>query len=163
MIKYLVFLLLPFASYSQTYVSFSPSIYNGTGSFREKSMFTLEAGRAFDVFNLGVAYGKTNIAPQEAGDTTNFLEIRPTLNVFSSGKFSAGITLGLGHVLNAKQGLMTEFAYGINYMANQHFFFSLFQGFYHFDGRQSASRYSFFGATVGYAFSKKENKALINK
>ena len=153
--------LFPLFVGAQTYVSFSPSIYNGTGTFREKAMFTLEVGRTFDVFNLGLAYGKTNLAKQEGGDTTNFIQIRPTLNLFSFQKFSAGVTLGIGKVFGAEQNLMTEFAYSINYMPNQNLFFSLFQGRYNFDGRESASRFSFFGATIGYVFAPTEKKALL--
>ena len=53
----LSFLFISYNSISQTYISFAPSLTNTAGTIGQKSNITIELGRQWDVFSLGIDYG----------------------------------------------------------------------------------------------------------
>lgn len=156
-------MILAITASSQTYVSTSYSIFNGVGSFKEKSEVTVEVGKYFtQSFTGGLAIGKMSLA---GGDTINYAELRPTL-YYADGKFSQGITIGVGKIFNAKNSFLTEYCTSTNYAINDHWGVSIFFGGYNFDGRYSSQSYTFFGTGLCYTFSKpnngKKTKRLIS-
>jgi hypothetical protein len=150
------------SAFSQFYLSVSPCYYNGTGSRSQKLSGTVEVGRTFDVLNLGLDYGRTNFAAsdKEVGDTSKFVELRPTLTVFQKGNFSSGLTIGIGHVFNAEQNLLTEFSYSIGYNITPNFMIGLFQGNYWFDGKYSASKWEYTGLSLTFSLSSLKKDAM---
>jgi len=80
---------------------------NNRGGFTKRFAPAVEFGRTYGIFDIGLASGQFNSSKP---DTAHYLEFRPTINVFSKGRFSEAFCLGGGYVFSARQGLMTEYA-----------------------------------------------------
>src|ERR1700743_874348 len=122
--------LIASTCFSQTYISLAPSLSNNAGSFAEKANFALEVGRQWDVFSLGIDYGRINLAKVKGKDTVNYLELRPNLNIFQQGRFTNTFTAGIGYIFNSQQSLMTELTSGIEYTCNDQFHVNVYFGQY---------------------------------
>lgn len=149
--------------FSQTYISLVPSLTNDVGTIAEKSNISLEVGRQWDVFSLGVDVGKTSLGKVKGRDTTAYLEIRPNLNIFQQGKFTNTFTAGIGYIFNSRQNLMTEVTSGIEYTYNPILHLNIYFGQYYYSGRTEASNITFFGLSVMLYFSESTAKPLINR
>jgi hypothetical protein len=149
--------------FSQTYVSLAPSISNNAGSFGEKANFAFELGRQWDVFSLGIDYGRTNLARVQGKDTSNYLELRPNLNIFQQGRFTNTFTAGIGYIFNAEQTLMTELTSGIEYTYNDQFHINVYLGQYYYSGRTAASTETFFGVSAVWYFTPGHPKSLFSR
>jgi hypothetical protein len=149
-------------SIGQTYISLAPSITNDAGAFAEKLNLAVEVGRQWDVFSLGLDYGKTNMGKVQGRDTASYLELRPNLNIFQQGKFTNTFTAGIGYIFNAKTNLMTELTSGIEYSLNDQFHFNVFFGQYYYSGKTAASSVTFFGFSGVFYFSPPSSKSLIS-
>lgn len=155
-----------FSSYpclSQTYFSFAPGLTNTAGTIADKSNIALEAGRQWDVFSLGLALGKTTLSRVTGRDTSNYLEIRPNLNIFQEGKFTNTFTAGIGYIFQAKENLLTEVTYGIEYSFTEKIHFNVDFGQYFYSGKTSASNVSFFGISVAYYLKPNQSGSLITQ
>ena len=163
--KYLLLLiLLTVASNytnSQTYISIVPCLTNDAGTLAEKTNLSVEVGRQWDVFSLGLDVGKTSLGKVQGRDTTAYLEIRPNLNVFQQGKFTNTFTAGIGFIFNSKQSLMTELTSGIEYAFNPKVHFNVYFGQYYYSGRTDASSVTFFGVSAMLYFLPSIHKSLI--
>src|SRR5882762_4936826 len=106
------FSLISTISFGQTYISLALSLTNSPGTLAEKANFAFEIGRQWDVFSLGIDYGRTTLGKIPGKDTANYLELRPNLNIFQAGKFTNTFTAGIGYIFNSKQDLMTELTNG---------------------------------------------------
>jgi hypothetical protein len=148
---------------AQTYISLAPNITNDAGTFAEKANVAIELGRQWDVFSLGLDYGKTTLARMRGKDTSNYLEIRPNLNIFQEGKFVNTFTAGIGYIFGAQENLMTELTSGIEYTANDHIHINVYFGQYYYSGRYAASNVTFFGVSAVYYFSPSKPKSLISR
>ncbi len=146
--------------FGQTYISLAPSISNQAGSLADKININLEVGRQWDVFSLGLVVG-TNSLAKSSPDTTTFFELRPNLNVFQQGKFTNTFTAGIGYIVNAKESLLTELTYGIEYAHTPQIHFNVYFGQYYYSGRYSDSNSTFFGFSCMYYFSPNHAKPLI--
>jgi hypothetical protein len=155
--------LTSIGGFGQTYISIAPSLTNDAGTFAEKANFAFEVGRQWDVFSLGLDYGKTTLAKMHGRDTSNYLEIRPNLNIFQQGKFTNTFTAGVGYIFNADQYLMTELTSGIEYAANDKLHLNVYFGQYYYSGRTAASNVTFFGISAAWYFSHTNPKALISQ
>lgn len=153
------------------YLTASFFVYTNTaGTFNQKAFFSLEAGRTYGIFDIGVAVGRLNLVASGNGIDSNwFAEGRPTINVFSKGRFSESLTLGAGYVFNAKQNFMTEITNCINFSPNNKLTIAVCQGNYFFDGKLSTSRAQFMSVAVTLNFIKrnsetdnKKRKSLLN-
>ncbi len=138
--------------FSQTYISLAPSLTNSAGTLLEKGNASLEIGKQWDVFSLGIDLGKTSLGKINGRDTTVYLELRPNLNVFQQGKFTNTFTAGIGYVFNSKLDLMTELTSGIEYAFNSKIHFNVYFGQYFYSGRSDASDVTFFGASAMFYF-----------
>ena len=87
-------------SVGQTYISLAPCITNEPGTFLSKSNIALEIGRQWDVFSLGIDFGKTSLAKISGQDTTNYLELRPNLGHSYPPDYEKRLEKGLAFVLN---------------------------------------------------------------
>lgn len=163
--RILTLLLLTFffssISIAQTYIQIAPSISNNPGTFSEKSNISLELGRQWDVFSLGLDIGKTNLGAVKGHDTTNYLELRPNLNVFQQDKFTNTLTIGIGYIFNAEESLLTESTLGIEYAYSQQIHFNMYFGQYFTSGRYSASSETFFGVSAMFYFKPTHTKSLL--
>ncbi|HEY2649993.1 MAG TPA: hypothetical protein VGI38_12410 [Puia sp.] len=158
-----VFMLTAFiTSSAQTYISLAPSISNQAGTFGDKLNLGLEVGRQWDVFSLGLVVAKNSLQKAVGQDTTTFFELRPNLNVFQQGKFTNTFTAGIGYILNAKENLLTELTYGIEYAYSPQIHFNVYFGQYYYSGRYSDSNSSFFGFSCMFYFSPNKSKPLIS-
>ena len=154
------FSALLFTCYSQekekeahyNYISFGTCVYtNATGTFNQKVFMTTEFGRTFGIFDIGLMFGRLNMAK---GDSVFFIEAVPTINVFSKGRFSEALTLGAGRVFGAKQNFLTEITNSINFAPNNRLVLTVYQGNYFFDGKLSTSKAQFMGLSVTFNFIK---------
>ena len=148
---------------AQTYISLVPSLTNSTGTIAEKANISFEIGRQWEVFSLGLDIGKTTFGKISGKDTSVYLEIRPNLNVFEQGKFTSTFTPGIGYVFNAKEDLVTELTYGIEYALNDMIHLNIYSGQYFYSGKESSSSVSFFGLSIMKYFSRSKRKTLIGK
>lgn len=142
------------------YTSATLSVYTNTaGSFNQKVFPTLEFGKTYGIFDIGLATGRLNLVKSGSGiDSLWYSEIRPTINVFSKGRFSESLTLGAGIVYNAKQNFITEVTNCINFSPDDYFTLAVCQGNYFYDGRYSTSRAQVISLAVTYNFIKKDSK-----
>lgn len=157
----MLFLVFFSAGFSQTYISFAPSLTNTAGTIADKSNIAIEFGRQWDVFSLGLDLGKTTLSKVTNLDTTNYIEVRPSLNVFQQGKFTNTLTIGLGYVFNAKENLLTELTYGIEYAFTPKTHFNVFFGQYFYSGKVSASNATFLGISAMFYLKPNQGGAII--
>jgi hypothetical protein len=148
---------------SQTYISLAPSLTNTAGTIGGKSNIALEAGRQWDVFSIGIALGKTTLSPVTGKDTSNYLELRPNLNIFQVGKFTNTFTPGIGYVFNAKENLLTELTYGIEYSLSEKVHINAFFGQYFYSGKETSSSVSFFGISIVLFFRPNKSAPLLKQ
>lgn len=149
-------------SWCQFYISFAPALTNSAGSIADKSNVNLEVGKQWEVFSIGLAFGKTTLSAVTGKDTSNYVEIRPNLNIFQQGKFTNTFTAGIGYIFAARENLLTELTYGIEYSLTQRVHFNANFGQYFYSGKESASNVTFFGIS-GVLFFKSEKHASIIK
>ena len=148
---------------AQSYICLAPSITNSPGTLAEKSNLSVEVGRQWDVFSLGIDIGATSLGKIVGMDTVAYFEVRPNLNIFQVGKFTNTFTPGIGVIFNAKENLMTELTYGIEYTWTPLIHVNMVFGQYFYSGRYSASNVTFFGVSVMKYFKPSKAKALITK
>ena len=149
--------------FSQTYLSLAPSFTNSAGTLAEKSNIALEIGRQWDVFSLGIDFGKTTMANMRGKDTSVYMELRPNLNVFQQGRFTNTFTAGIGAIFNARENFMTELTSGIEYAYSEKMHFNIFFGQYFYSGRYSASDVTFFGLSAMFYFKPSHSTPLIKR
>ncbi len=147
----------------QTYLQFYYSLTNTAGSLAGKSNLSLEAGKQWDVFSLGLDIGKTTLDPAHGRDTSIYLEIRPNLNVFQQGRFTNTITVGVGYVFAAQNNFLTELTSGIEYSATERLHLNVNFGQFYYSGRLTAFSNTFFGLSASYYFKPFRNRSSIFK
>lgn len=148
--------------FGQTYICLAPSISNNAGTFGEKANFAFEVGRQWDVFSIGIDYGRTTMGKVKGKDTANYLELRPNLNIFQQGRFTNTFTAGIGYIFNAEQSLMTELTSGIEYACNDKLHVNVYFGQYYYSGRYAASNETFFGVSFMWYFEPSHALSLIS-
>jgi len=158
---FIFFTAITHSCIAQTYICLAPSVTNSPGTFAEKSNMAFELGRQWDVFSMGMDIGATTLGKIIGKDTAIYLEARPNLNIFQVGKFTNTFTPGIGYIFNAKENLMTEVTYGIEYSWTPLVHINMYFGQYYYSGRESASNVSFFGLSVMKYFAPSKAKALI--
>ena len=159
-----LFLVLSFLTaycFGQPYISLATSLTNTAGTIAEKSNIAIEVGQQWDVFTLGLDLGKTTLSPVSKRDTSYYFELRPSLNVFQQGKFTNTFTTGIGYIFNAKENLVTELTYGIEYSFTTKTHFNAFFGQYFYSGKESASNVTFFGISAMFYLRPTKAGAII--
>jgi hypothetical protein len=142
------------------YISVSTDAFvNTIGNFGKRFSPSVEFGRTYGIFDIGVAGGRLN-SLRDGIDTTYFLEVRPTINIFSKGRFSEALCLGGGYVFNAQQSFMTEICNSINFNISETVSLSVLQGYYFFDGAASNHSAQYMGLNITYNLLKKNS---VNK
>ena len=142
------------------YVSASTDVFvNTKGGAAKRFSPAVEFGRTYGIFDIGLATGRLN-SLNSGGDTTRFIEFRPTINIFSKGRFAEGLCLGGGYVFKAKQGLMTEICNSINFNISENSALAVLQGYYFFDGTNSSRSAQYVGFSFTYNFLRKHS---VNK
>ena len=136
------------------YVSANTDVFvNTKGGVAKRLSPAFEIGRTYGIFDIGLATGRvSSIGP--GADTTHYIEFRPTINIFSAGRFAEGLCLGGGYVLQAKQGLMTEICNSINFNISTTVAVAITQGYYFFDGTNSSRSTQYMGFSFTYNFLK---------
>ncbi len=147
--------------FSQYYFSLAPSLTNTSGTIADKSNLVIEIGKQWEVFSMGLDIGKTTLSKVTGSDTSIYLELRPSLNVFQEGKFTSTFTTGIGYIFRAKENLLTELTYGIEYSSSPKTHFNVFFGQYYYSGRVSASNVSFFGISAMFYLKPNQSESLI--
>ncbi|WP_342644318.1 hypothetical protein [Mucilaginibacter sp. CSA2-8R] len=147
----------------QTYLQLYYSLTNTAGTLAGKSNLSLEAGKQWDVFSLGIDIGKTTLEPAHGRDTSIYLEIRPNLNVFQQGRFTNTITVGVGYVFAAQNNFLTELTSGIEYSATERLHLNVNFGQFYYSGRTTAFSNTFFGLSASYYFKPFRNRSSIFK
>ena len=127
-----------------------------------------EFGRTYGIFDIGLAVGRTTSIGKER-DSCHYLEFRPTINIFSAGRFAEGLCLGGGYLFGAKQALMTEICNSINFNISANVAVAVTQGYEFFDGTNSSRTAQYMGLTFTYNFlrphsvNKARKKAAFKK
>ncbi|MDF2435084.1 MAG: hypothetical protein JWP44_4715 [Mucilaginibacter sp.] len=142
------------------YMSANVNVFvNTKGGFGKRVSTSVEFGRTYGIFDIGLATGRLN-SISKGSDTSMYLEFRPTINIFSKGRFAESLCLGGGYVFGAKQGLMTEICNGINFNVSTVFAIAVLQGYIFFDGTNSSRSTQYMGINVTYNFLKNHS---VNK
>jgi hypothetical protein len=136
------------------YLSLNTNAFVNThGGFAKRFSPSAEFGRTYGIFDIGIATGLMNVL-KGANDTAHYLELRPTINVFSKGRFAESLCLGAGGVFGAKQALMSEICNGINFNISPNVAIAMLQGYIFFDGTNSSRSAQYFGINFTYNFLK---------
>jgi hypothetical protein len=151
------------------YLSVNTDVFvNTKGGFAKRFSPAFEFGRTYGIFDFGLATGGFS-SLSSGSDTVRYIEFRPTINIFSSGRFAEGLCLGGGYVFKAKQGLMTEICNSINFNITTTVAVAVTQGYYFFDGTNSSRRTQYMGFSFTYNFllkhsvnEQRKKKALVN-
>ncbi|MDB5031173.1 hypothetical protein [Mucilaginibacter sp.] len=140
------------------YLSINTNAFvNTKGGFGRRFSPTIEFGRTYGIFDIGLATGKINILH---GDTTQYIEFRPTINIFSKGRFAEGLCLGAGYVFGAKQSMMTEICNSINFNISENIAIAVTQGYCFFDGTNDSRNAQYMGLSFTYNFLRSHS---VNK
>jgi len=136
------------------YLSLNTNAFVNThGGFARRFSPSAEFGRTYGIFDIGVATGFFNVL-KGAADSAHYLELRPTINIFSKGRFAESLCLGAGGVFGAKQALMSEICNGINFNISPEVAIAMLQGYLFFDGTNSSRSTQYIGINVTYNFLK---------
>ncbi len=139
------------------YLSLNTNVFvNARGGVARRFSPNIEFGRTYGIFDIGLASGRLNSLASGA-DTTRFIEFRPTINVFSKGRFAEALCLGGGYVFKAKQGLMTEICNSINFNISTTVAVAVTQGYYFFDGTNDSRNTQYMGFSLTYNFLRKHS------
>lgn len=130
---------------------------NTKGGVAKRFAPALEFGRTYGIFDIGLAAGTVST---KYADTSRFVELRPTINVFSKGRFAESLCLGAGYVFNTKQALMTEICNSINFNISETMALAVNQGYVFFDGTNSSRSAQYVGLSLTYNFLKSHS---VNK
>jgi len=128
-------------------------LVNTKGGVAKRFSPAFEFGRTYGIFDIGLATGRVN-SLGSGRDSTAYIEFRPTINIFSKGRFAEGLCLGGGYVFGAKQGLMTEICNSINFNITERVAVAVTQGYYFFDGVNSSRATQYMGFAFTYNFLK---------
>lgn len=149
------------------YLSALADVYVNThGGFAKRFAPGLEFGRTYGIFDFGLATGGVSSLGR---DTSRYLEFRPTINIFSQGRFAEGLCLGAGYIFRAKQALMTEICNSINFNVTTKVAIAITQGYVFFDGTNSSRSGQYMGLSLTYNFlqshstNERRKKAIITK
>jgi hypothetical protein len=151
------------------YISALTNIFvNTKGGFSKRFSPAVEFGRTYGIFDIGLCTGMFN-SLRSGWDTARYLEFRPTINIFSKGRFAEALCLGGGYVFNAKQGLVTEICNSINFNISTKVAVAVLQGYYFFDGTNSNRSTQYMGFSFTYNFlrnhsvnKQRKKKAIIS-
>jgi hypothetical protein len=135
------------------YISGNLNVFvNTKGSIGKRISPSVEFGRTYGIFDIGLATGRLSLKGRS--DTSTYMEFRPTINIFSKGRFAESLCLGGGYIFGAKQGLMTEICNGINFNISENLALAVLQGYIFIDGTNSSRSTQYFGINVTYNFIK---------
>jgi len=138
------------------YFSVNTNVFvNTKGGVAKRFSPAIEFGRTYGIFDIGLAAGQFNTS--HGSDTARYIEFRPTINVFSSGRFAEGLCLGGGYVFSAKQGLMTEICNSINFNISTTVAIAVTQGYVFYDGTNSNRSAQYMGFAFTYNFLRKHS------
>jgi hypothetical protein len=129
---------------------------NTKGGVAKRFSPAFEVGRTYGIFDIGLATGRFN-SLSAGSDTARYIEFRPTINIFSSGRFAEGLCLGGGYAFNAKQALVTEICNSINFNISTNIAIAVTQGYYFFDGTNSSRSTQYMGFAFTYNFLRKHS------
>jgi hypothetical protein len=139
------------------YISVNTDFFvNTKGGVAKRFSPAIEFGRTYGIFDIGLATGRFSTL-NAGSDTSHYIEFRPTINIFSSGRFSEGLCLGAGYVFGGKQGLVTEICNSINFNITTIMAIAITQGFYFFDGTNDSRSTQYMGFTLTYNFLRKHS------
>jgi len=151
------------------YLSVNADVFvNTKGGVAKRFAPAVEFGRTYGIFDIGLATGRTN-SLSSGSDTSRYIEFRPTINIFSAGRFAEGLCLGGGYVFGAKQGLMTEICNSINFNISETVAVAVTQGYVFYDGTNDNRSSQFMGLAFTYNFlrphsvNKQRKKAALIK
>ncbi|MDP9047726.1 MAG: hypothetical protein M3N14_06280 [Bacteroidota bacterium] len=143
-------------------------LVNTKGTLGKRFSPALEFGRTYGIFDIGLTTGQIS-SLSSGGDTTHYIEFRPTINIFSAGRFAEGLCLGGGYIFGAKQPLMTEICNSINFNISTTTAIAVTQGYFFFDGTNSNRSAQYMGLSFTYNFlrshsvNKQRKKAQLLK
>jgi hypothetical protein len=136
-------------------------IYTGAGYLQNRITQNIEIGKSFGMIDAGIAYGKTAIQ-DTAGNGTNYLEAKVTMDVCQYGLFSNEMTIGAGGVINSKNYLMLEISYTIYGQFWKRCGIGIVTGYYDYSGNTTDASHNMFGLYIRYGLLRPENGGLIN-
>ncbi|MDB5024201.1 MAG: hypothetical protein JWP78_1956 [Mucilaginibacter sp.] len=145
------------------YASFNTSVFvNAKGGFGKRFSPAGEFGRTYGIFDMGLATGRIS-SLRSSNDSSHYIEFRPTINIFSAGRFAEGLCLSGGYIFGAKQALMTEICNSINFNISPTVAVAVTQGYYFFDGTNSSRSAQYMGLAVTYNFLRKHSTNMRRK
>lgn len=158
----ILFSIMCYIGYSQTYICVSPAITHDLGSILDKANTSLEIGKQFDCTSIGFVVGRTTLNGNLVNN--NYAEGHINTNVFQQGKWTNTITVGLGCVISSttNEYLLTEISSGIEYSYSEKIHFNFNGGQFNYSGVKTASNSTYIAISVAYYFKSYTPKSLIS-
>lgn len=145
------------------YMSINADVFvNTKGGFEKRFSPAFEFGRTYGIFDIGLAAGRLS-SNDHRPDTSRYIEFRPTINVFSKGRFAEALCLGGGYIFKAKQGMMTEICNSINFNISEVVAVAVQQGYVFFDGTNDSRSGQYMGFALTYNFLRKHSTNMRRK
>ncbi len=132
-------------------------VYTGAGFAGDKITQNIEFGKSFGVIDIGLAVGRTSLRP----DTTNYLQMRVTMDACQYGIFSNELAIGAGYVFNSSTPLMLELSSTIFAQLGENWGLGLIAGVTDQSGIYNDNSRNFYGLFFRYGLMRNENGALI--
>lgn len=126
------------------------------GKFPSRIIQNFEVGKTFGPLDIGIGVGRFS-----SSDSTNFAQLRTTLDATQIGVFSCEFALGIGKVFNSSNPLMFETSTTILAQFSEKIGVGAIVGSYDFIGEYQQKRKNFFGLFVRYGPMRNEFGGLI--
>ncbi|HVD99780.1 MAG TPA: hypothetical protein VNB90_16340 [Cytophagaceae bacterium] len=159
-----IIILIPRQPFIKTmYVRTLPlGIYTGAGYPKDRITQNLELGKTFGIVDAGIAYGRTALRSDSAGNGTHYLEGKITMNLCQVGIFSNEMTVGAGGIFHSDKYLMLELSYTIYAQFWDHVGIGIVTGYYDLSGNITDASHNVFGLYLRFGLIRPENGGLLN-
>jgi hypothetical protein len=128
------------------------------GKFSSRIIQNFELGKTFGPIDIGVAFGRFS-----SSDSTNFAQLRTTLDATQIGVFSSEFSVGVGKVFNSSTPLMFEISTTLLAQFTQKIGVGAIFGSYDFIGEYERGNKQFFGLFLRYGPMRNEFGGLIGR
>jgi hypothetical protein len=128
------------------------------GKFSSRIIQNFEVGKTFGPLDIGIGVGRFS-----SSDSTNFAQLRTTLDATQIGVFSCEFSLGIGKVFNSSKPLMFEMSTTLLAQFTKKIGIGAIVGTYDFIGEYQQNHKNFFGLFVRYGPMRNEFGGLIGR
>lgn len=135
------------------------TLYTGYGVRPDRVSQLIEVGRSYGVMDFGLSYGRISLRP----DSTQFAEVKVTMDACQIGVFSNEFTVGVGHVFHSKTPLMFELSSTLFAQVGRNWGVGIVTGYYDISGETYGNTKNYFGLYLRYGLLRSEGGFLMHR